>query len=25
MNPSGNSVSTVLPAFRGYAALSLNG
>jgi hypothetical protein len=25
MNPSGNSVSTVLPAFRGYAALSLKG
>jgi hypothetical protein len=23
MNPSGNSVSTVLPAFRGYAVLSL--
>jgi hypothetical protein len=25
MNPSGNSVSTVLPAFRGYAVLSMNG
>jgi hypothetical protein len=25
MNPSGNSVSTVLPAFQGYAVLSLNG
>jgi hypothetical protein len=24
MNPSGNSVSTVLPAFRGYAVLSLS-
>ena len=23
MNPSGSSVSTVLPAFRGYAVLSL--
>jgi hypothetical protein len=25
LNPSGNSVSTVLPAFRGYATLSLGG
>jgi hypothetical protein len=25
MNPSGNSVSTVLPAFRGYAVLSVGG
>ncbi len=25
MNPSGNSVSTILPAFRGYAVLSLGG
>jgi hypothetical protein len=25
MNPSGNSVSTVLPSFRGYAVLSLGG
>jgi hypothetical protein len=25
MNPSGNSVSTVLPAFRGYATLSVGG
>jgi hypothetical protein len=24
MNPSGNSVSTVLPSFRGYAVLSLS-
>jgi hypothetical protein len=24
MNPSGTSVSTVLPAFRGYAVLSLS-
>jgi hypothetical protein len=25
LNPSGNSLSTVLPAFRGYAVLSMNG